>query len=63
MTLDDVKRVFHATPPEFAPYLEHIYHLQGGTFLKENLVDSSFEPRTVKHLNAMSLHRAKPESL
>ena len=28
MTLDDVKRVFHATPPEFAPYLEYAYHLQ-----------------------------------
>ena len=28
MTLDDVKRVFRATPPEFAPYLEYAYHLQ-----------------------------------
>ena len=28
MTLDDAKRVFHATPPEFAPYLEYAYHLQ-----------------------------------
>ena len=28
MTLDDVKRVFHATPAEFAPYLEYAYHLQ-----------------------------------
>ena len=28
MTLDDVKRVFHATPSEFAPYLEYTYPLQ-----------------------------------
>lgn len=30
MTLDDVKRVFHATPPEFDPYLEYAYYLQEG---------------------------------
>ena len=28
MTLDDVKRVFHATPSEFAPYLRYAYSLQ-----------------------------------
>ena len=30
MTFDDVKRVFHATPSEFAPYLEYTYSTQGG---------------------------------
>ena len=28
MTFDDVKRVFHATPSEFAPYLRYAYSLQ-----------------------------------
>ena len=29
MTFDDVKRVFHATPSEFAPYLEYAYSTWG----------------------------------
>ena len=33
MTLDDVKRVFRATPPEFAPYLEYAYHLQKSSIM------------------------------
>ena len=33
MTLDDVKRVFHATPAEFAPYLEYAYHLQKSSIM------------------------------
>lgn len=36
LTLDDVKRVFHATPSEFAPYLEYAYHLQKGYFEAAN---------------------------
>lgn len=44
LTLDDVKRVFHATPCEFAPYLEYAYHLQEGNSEDINLVLSSIDP-------------------
>ena len=44
MTLDDAKRVFHATPPEFAPYLEYAYHLQYGDGGDITLVAEKLEP-------------------
>lgn len=44
MTLDDVKRVFHATPPEFAPYLEYAYHLQYGDGGGIALIVENLEP-------------------
>ena len=56
MILDDVKRVFHATPAEFAPYLEYAYHLWYGdsgdiTLATENLVPvvqaDVYAPRSV----------------
>lgn len=44
MTLDDVKRVFHATPPEFAPYLEYAYHLHYGDVGDVTLAAEKLEP-------------------
>ena len=44
MTLDDVKRLFHATPPEFAPYLEYAYHLQYGDDRDVTLAAEKLEP-------------------
>ena len=44
MTLDDVKRLFHATPPEFAPYLEYAYHLQYGDNRDATLAAEKLEP-------------------
>ena len=44
MTLDDVKRVFHATPSEFAPYLEYAYHLQYGDDGDITLTAEKIEP-------------------
>ena len=44
MTLDDVKRLFHATPTEFAPYLEYAYHLQYGDDRDVTLAAEKLEP-------------------
>ena len=44
MTLDDVKRLFHATPTEFAPYLEYAYHLQYGDDRDATLAAEKLEP-------------------
>lgn len=59
MTLDDVKRVFHATPPEFAPYLEYAYYIQEGYFEAANRAETSLDPdlRTIVSTSPDSLAR------
>ena len=61
MTLDDVKRVFHATPPEFASYLEYAYHLHYGDSRDITLAAEKLDP--VVRAAVYNLHRDTPHDV
>ena len=73
MTFDDVKRVFHATPSEFAPYLEYAYSTQGcivhggntttdrlAPHMRELVVTPNYytEPEIIKAVSRVIYHNA-----
>ena len=61
MTLDDVKRVFHATPSEVAPYLEYAFHLQYGNDEDITLAAEKLEP--IVQAAVYAVHRVLPHDV
>ena len=60
MTFDDVKRVFHATPSGFAPYLEYAYSTRAGIVHGGNTTTDGLAPH-MRELVVTPNHYTEPE--
>ena len=61
MTFDDVKRVFHATPSEFAPYLEYAYSTWGCSVVHRGNTKTDRLAQHLRELVVKPNHYTEPD--